>query len=386
MLALTFKGLLRRKVSCLLFTLLVCIGAIGMHILSGILENQEDALEKIYDESKILCVISNLRGTKTDGLQIVSAYIDLCLTDEKYDFCTRIEKVCLKRTVVCHMEALQEDVSLIGITYTDGVDELLPQNGVVIQFLENYTYENLLGNEVFCIVPYAMLPLLVEDGDGRLQAALTMEETTITLPVGGIYTGGDARTIYCPFRYVASLLTEDKIYTESLSFYVKDARSLESFREESLKYFSEPKFTAEDADMYFAMIVHDDLFQVTVSSVKENIFMLRLLIPVLYIISAGVGFLASFLFMRGRKREFAVMRSLGMHRAQVIGVIFLEQFILCIVSTLFGTVLLQTLRSRMPDGGIVGGCLFTLCYLGGVLTATIWITNVTVMKLLKTED
>lgn len=82
----TLKCMLRRWLSCVLLVLLVCVGAFGMTLLAGVLDAQKAALDKVYDESSIRCVISNLSGTKTDRLEINTMYIDLCTTSYRHDF------------------------------------------------------------------------------------------------------------------------------------------------------------------------------------------------------------------------------------------------------------------------------------------------------------
>jgi ABC-type antimicrobial peptide transport system permease subunit len=105
----------------------------------------------------------------------------------------------------------------------------------------------------------------------------------------------------------------------------------------------------------------------------------------MYVISIGVGFLASFLFARGKTREFAVKRSLGMSRARVVGSVFLEQLLVGTFGCLLG-IMVGVLIQGLKIGTVWGGILFAICYRSGALTATLWITNVSVMILLKAEE
>ncbi len=383
----TLKCLLRRKLSCILLVLLVCVGAFGMTLLAGALDAQKAALEEVYDESSIRCVISNLSGTKTDRLEINSMYIDLCTIPDRHGFCNWIERVNLKRMLKCNEEGLNEEIQLTGISYPEAAMELLPENGAALSFFDGYSEAIFQTDQAVCIVPGAKLSGLAANEDGSRQISLTSGGKTVTMTVAGVYYGGISSAVYCPFDYLSNLLAEDEyIYTDSLSFSVKDNRTLEEFKGEAGKYFAKPSITVEDKPMYYAITVYDELFNKTVAGIEENISVLSLLLPVLYIIAAGIGLLASFLYIRGRVREFAVMRSLGLSRMSVTGLISFEQLVVSAVGTALGISACLILFSGVPIKNAVNGLLFTLCYLVGALAAVVWITNVNVLRLLKSDD
>ncbi len=383
----TLKCMLRRWLSCVLLVLLVCVGVFGMTLLAGALDAQRAALEEVYDESSIRCVISNLSGTKTDRLEINSMYIDLCTTLDRHDFCSWIERVNLKRTLKCNEEGSNEEIQLAGISYPEAAMELLPENGAALSFFDGYSEAIFQTDQAVCIVPGAKLSGLIANEGGSRQISLTWGGKTATMTVVGVYYGGISSAVYCPFDYLSEFLAKDEyIYTDSLSFSVKDNRTLEEFKEEAGKYFAKPSITAEDKPMYYAITVYDELFNETVAGIEENIAALGLLLPVLYIIAAGIGLLASFLYIRGRIREFAVMRSLGLSRMGVTGLISFEQLIIGAVGTALGISICLAFFSGTAIKNAVNGLLFTLCYLAGALAAVLWITNVDVLRLLKSDE
>lgn len=383
----TLKCMLRRWLSCVLLVLLVCVGAFGMTLLAGVLDAQKAALDKVYDESSIRCVISNLSGTKTDRLEINTMYIDLCTTPDRHNFCNWIERVNLKRTLKCNEEDSNGEIQLTGISYPEAAVELLAENGAALSFFDGYSEAIFQTDQAVCLVPAAKLSELTVNEDGSRQISVTLEGKTATMTVAGAYFGGISSAVYCPFDYLSKFLAKNEyIYTDSLSFYVKDNRTLEQFKEEAEKYFSNPSITAEDKPMYYAITVYDELFNRTVSGIEENIAVLNLLLPALYTIAAGIGLLASFLYIRGRVREFAVMRSLGLSRIGVTGLISFEQLIIAAVGTSLGIFSCFAFFSDAVIKNAVNGLLFTLCYLAGALAAVVWITNVNVLRLLKSDE
>ncbi|HOS18963.1 MAG TPA: hypothetical protein PK438_06720, partial [Clostridia bacterium] len=135
-----------------------------------------------------------------------------------------------------------------------------------------------------------------------------------------------------------------------------------------------------------ALAIQDELFRETIAEIKDNLSMLRLLLPALYALSAGVGFLASFLFMRGRTREFAVMRLLGVSRPRVTGLVFLEQLVLGALGCLAGAATGVGMQGAGGFSRLFSAALFVLCYLAGALISVGWMTNVSVMALLKADE
>ncbi|MCL2671353.1 MAG: ABC transporter permease [Clostridiales bacterium] len=216
---------------------------------------------------------------------------------------------------------------------------------------------------------------------------------TLLQPVPATDANGVAESGVFTFERRVSYFIRDTVTAEDYYFYpeggsvvtvvIKDNRNLDVFYVEAEKFFSTPSITAVEKPMYFAITIHDALFRETVAKINENISLLQLLIPMLYVLSAGIGFLSGFLFMRGRTREFAVMRSLGLSRFKVALLSFAEQLFIGTIGIAPG-ILLCLLATG--GGNAINSLLFTAIYLAGALVSVLWITNVNTMQLLKSED
>lgn len=386
----TLKAMMRRKLACLLLVVLVCAGVFGMMLLGGVLTAQEAALEKVYDDSEILCTVSDLRGIKTDMLSISLRCIDLCRTDEKYDFCHWVERVHLKYETECEIDGVAVDYpKLIGVSYVAAAKELRPENGATIRFFEGFSEEMFQTDQALCIVPQDLLPQLTEDADGLRQVTLSYytvndvvpKKVQGTLRVAGVYFGGADNRMFCPFDWMQ--VQDPTMSADSLSFYLRDNRQLDAFYAEAAKFFLEPDIHAKVTPSDLGLIIHDELFRETIAKINENITLLKILLPVLYVISAGIGFLAGFLFMRGRTREFAVMRSLGLSRFIVASLSFFEQLLIGLLGAALGLLLCGIIAGR---GNAINGLLFIVAYWIGAIISGLWITNVNTMQLLKSED
>ena len=111
--------------------------------------------------------------------------------------------------------------------------------------------------------------------------------------------------------------------------------------------------------------------------------LLRLLLPILTAVCGGIGFFAGHLSVRGRRREFAVMRRLGLRRRTVVGLTAAE----FAAPTLFG------LLAGLAGGSLWDGGLRTAAWPGAALTAGVFFLGCTAAaprltggKRIKTED
>ena len=87
--------------------------------------------------------------------------------------------------------------------------------------------------------------------------------------------------------------------------------------------------------------------------------MLHLLLPVLIIVCGGIGFFASFLATRGRTKEFAVMRCLGMKQCKIFGLVMGELSILAFTGAFFGIAGGILLEGEIQTSALLHAALMT---------------------------
>ena len=95
--------------------------------------------------------------------------------------------------------------------------------------------------------------------------------------------------------------------------------------------------------------------------------------------------MTSFLTTKMKRKEFAVMRCLGMKRYNVFGIVFKEQLFSVIIgaipSAIIGFMLCKSIVTVLISVLTVSGI-----FLLGAMISTIQVTSVNVMELMKTED
>ena len=110
------------------------------------------------------------------------------------------------------------------------------------------------------------------------------------------------------------------------------------------------------------------------------------LLPVLMILVGCIGFFASYMTTRSRQKEFAVMRCLGMNQQKIFAIVFFEQTVLAMLGGGAGIGIGWGMDGVMESGALAKGGMVITVFLIGAAIATIRVTSVNVMKLMKVED
>lgn len=142
------------------------------------------------------------------------------------------------------------------------------------------------------------------------QLALVDEDRPAHTPGGGIFT-------------------EDwPIHYGSLRFNVTSTTALTPLKDALSDYgFSE---VGRMGSSRTAIVVDDDAFIESVSSLTKHISRLKALYPALFALTMAIGYVVSYLLMLSRRGELAIMRLLGAQRTRVFFSFYLEQTLLCL--------------------------------------------------------
>ena len=250
-----------------------------------------------------------------------------------------------------------------------------------ILWLEGYDGTALNGDEKICLIPKACgIPL----GD-TIQVKLTGGKKLphLELRVVGLYgeSYGSTRdaVYYCPLKTMEAYLAEtgQKLVYNKLEMELRDLGRLNYFKKQ-MKEEGMDKGVSQ-------LVIHDTLFQKVTRQFRQQIRLLNTLLPVLLAITAGIGFGLCFLLLQGRKKEAAVMRSLGMRRPQVAAVFLTESGLQALTGVLLGGLLARA---------VLGETAFQLSYLALVLicfllgwAAAVWkISGVNVFSIMTARE
>ena len=106
----------------------------------------------------------------------------------------------------------------------------------------------------------------------------------------------------------------------------------------------------------------------------------------LMVLTCGIGFFSGYLATRGRRKEFAVMRCLGMKPRKIFAIVFEEQAILALLGGVAGLTLGIVLEGGVTSTALAKAGILTAVFLIGAAIAVLHVTRVNTMELMKVED
>jgi hypothetical protein len=247
-------------------------------------------------------------------------------------------------------------MTTVGISSTRVAEELTEGWGGKIYWHEGYDESILLTNEFVCIVPESMKGKQVIDmsysykywptgkpGDLGGSRTNTVEST---FQVVGYYTDPGNNRIYCPYETMVKIHAELRKpqLIEEIGAILTDNTQLEQLKENASHWFATPNAMGEKTPwgkygfehFLFALDIDDSMLVNLETNMKNSLRLNQLASAVVFALSAGAGFLTGFLVIRSRKREIALMRTLGTSNPVVCLEFGAEQIMLVLLGVLLG--------------------------------------------------
>lgn len=243
---------------------------------------------------------------------------------------------------------MSEPVNVCGVTSFYVAEELTEAWGGQVFWNEGYDESILSTEEPVCLVPeiykdqteftLEFIHVQVTDGDAIKYTA------TKTLKVAGYYVDKGNARLYCPYPVMENIYAKLSLSKdlEELCAVLNDNDTLSQLHEAVPQWFAvpnpsgEPTFWGRFGYMTypFALDVDDSMLLNLESSIKSSMRLNQLASTVVFIMSAGAGFLTGFLVIRARKREIALMRTMGASHPAIFLQLALEQ-LFCVAAGIF---------------------------------------------------
>lgn len=382
---LSLRVLLRRPGASLLLAAVAALGVYAGCGLQSLVLHQERAIRDTVENTVIHCTVTDVRGMNADQLNLFSSYVEALLGRRAHrdpsladldQAVTNIkaqaewELAQPRDTVLCRLLSQASDSRLANakITFEPGWDEsrLMDANP-----------------DLVCLLPEGMEA--GESLDIRTAAPL---DHSLSLRVVGRVSGGPDNVIYCPFFMGWGDGLSHAFTIQTCTFDIRDTARLEACKAKlfSTPYFVEPSVYAAPDGTAVGVLVHDEVYLKSLEELRSNLDMLRLLQPLLLVLMGGISFFAGFLTNRRRKREFAVMRCLGLRRRAIFGQVLGEQLALGLAGGLTGLCAALVTGLEVRSGGLAfSGAVIGMFLLGAAVCAGIAASG-SVMQLMKTEE
>lgn len=380
LLRVTFTAMFRRYVASILLVTVAAVSAFAAMVLQNLTIRQENALSNTVANTTISCTVTNSKGTDSGNLQMPSSFVEMLEGKRRFQDCYLDDYVKNVRAKAETTLTKPKETVLRRILSIDSDPALSKAEGVGVRFFDGYDEELLKGQEQICLVPSNMLTengyITITDDSGE----------SMRLKVIGTITNGPKNAIYCPFFMSTTEGGSVAFLTDSCSFDIRNNQNLDESKEYIYEWFIKPSINNQIDGSSFGVLVHDETYRENISEIHANLSMLRLFLPILIVICGFIGFFASFLATRGRIKEFAVMRCIGMTKSKIFGLVMTELSILALTGLVLGIIGGILLEKKIQIGALFNAALMTAVFLLGSVIAVIRIIGINVMKLMKAEE
>ena len=329
----------------------------------------------------ISCVVTDGKGMNMENLNMISAMVDMLTGRRLESGCTLGEYVKDVRARATVPLTSPEDFTLRRILTLDSDPALEAVNGASVTFYPVGMNRCWIRRRWYAWSRRTALALWPE---GKVTMTAEITGVAAELEIIGTDTRSRVNVFYCPFYAKWQAEITEAFPVDACSFAIGDNARLDECKAEIYRYFSQPSLTQPDPYLPFGVLVQDEVYLSTRQEILENLRLLRLLLPLLMGLMGCVGFFGAYLSAKGRRREFAVMRCLGMKRRQVFVLAFAQQAMLTIPGGLIGLGLAMALEGGVPALG--RAALVCGVILLGAALAALGVTRVNVIKLMKAEE
>lgn len=356
----TLKRIQRTPVPVLAVLLFASILSLTLCGLEAATKQELENYQHIYRTTPITFTVTNLTGTQSDNLALPAWTADVFVGDallphslKAYMKDVRIQAEFRMNPMTDTLHADRTPVDTTNITVC-GITSGAQVTGNGITWLASSGENALLSAERVCIIPESMvsnsdlpemLSFLFVYQDIGLNGEIITHEYELDLQVAGIHQG-DGGTIYCPYSVMKGIYgqLDRKTEVDYITAVLIDNDLLEEAREEARYWFPEPDLSGAKIPWKFgsytyypyALRIDDSQLRSLEKTLENSLTINRICTTLVFLLSAGAGFFIGFLMVRSRKREIALMRTMGTPNASIYGGFILEQILCVLLGTIVG--------------------------------------------------
>lgn len=400
---------IREPITCIAAILFAVILAVILCYLHQSQKAEQQNYESTFHSIPVEFEITKLNGNRLDDSAHIDGYMaDLFFENSIFEpnFSDLVSDVQVRMshsgTLIEEQEpdaTIEDDPAekqsitkrMVGITSVKVAEELTPEFGGMIEWYNGFDESVFTTDQFVCVVPsnYIDVSEVVLSFNYRADGALTDREYTCSFIIVGRYTDDGNNKLYCPYgamEYIYSKLGEPK-KVQYLMGKLGDNNDLELLHETASNWFAEPNSMGDQTpwgkygyDYYpFAMDIKDSLLKSLVSDMQNSMTINRVAAILVFILSAGAGFLTGFLVIRSRKWEIALMRTLGTSNRIVCMELEIEQITCVAVGVIIG----GSYTLWEPLGQL---CLFAGIYIAGLTVALLVFTRANLLATMKEDE
>lgn len=353
-----FKQLRRTPLYTWAVTGLALIVSLVLCSLNASNRAEYENYEKAKKEIPVTVTVTNPMGNRTTGLELKGWVADAMSGEYDWGLAEYLSDICVEMSQeITSVNGDTADRKLRGLMSVNCAAELLPVTNSAITWYEGYDESIFTGEEPVCIVPegytadadpatpeqelelyYYRLHRVTDSMGALISESEYTYEHTLTV-VGTYVSTVGAQDIYCPYYVAKAAAARLQISPtlDSASATLKNNEDMEAFLETAYKYFLEP---GPDADpkgyRQYGLKVEVGSLDKAEAVLNNSLTVNRISTLLVFVLSACAGFFVGFLMIRSRKREIALMRTLGKSNVGIYRDFALEQLGYILLGTVLG--------------------------------------------------
>ncbi len=384
---------IRRHRQKSVLVVLVCMLAVFfVFIFVNSIKTNEEQLVELPRSLPVDAQIQNLNGSQAVGLIIGGAMVE---NIEKSGY---VKDLYCSAQMVANFSSLDDEdkVKEIFLKSINDINAIANVKDSTVKLIDGVDVGFLNGNEALCIADENFLydkDLSIGDtidinlyGLSYDSQSREFEHVPLgpcsLLIAGSISSGGESHII-CPHGWAKGmhLAAGANFNLESTSFTVADPMDLNAFKQAMKKCHLMSVNPLAEGNIYGgALSVRDEIFIKTVTRIRDSLSMLYAFAPVIFAVTALIGYALSYLLMQSRRAEIMIMRSLGASRPVCMTVMFIEYAVLGLAGTLLGTLCSAVSAGFLGLSPLLAALLFILSFLIGILCAAFQISARNIMS------
>lgn len=404
----------KHRMKNLLTVLMDLLVVMLLHTFLSYMANNEEQLRILPEAVAVNAYISNKEGSQWEGIDISDEVVQGLLDSRHVKNLhaeVRMKAGFVKEGEMPAHDAMTEaNLFLLGLNHIDALSGLKTEDIVWDKGMDETIFA---GSERKCVVTKEVMDNyaweLGQDIDltefyyvrlGTYGTELGMEPLADeTWQIAGYVDLRDvvlqtefSVDLFVPFACIRNTHHENhKLFqAHAVSFEVKNPLLLNEFKQEmkDLGLTSVSPISTEIQNGYngTALVVSDSVFISAATHLRRMIDMSKLFFPAILVLIVGVGYLATLLLLQSRKKEMALLRSLGYQRRQCFGTYFAEQMMLVVVGVAMGNVLAVLLQGNYGVRSVLAGVAVGICYMAGNSLALWKLLKISVMEALSLSE
>lgn len=367
-------------------------------------EAEQRHYEELWESTPVKLVVTNLSGTRRSGLELPSFVLRVFTkTTTENSLVPYIKGIETKMSIFSDTSSLngvsRGALELVGITDLEVSGDLKLGSKELVTWFDGWKESILMEGADVCIVPESWItedmdlthPITLDAGFHYTPSSFgesVTYNTSYSFTVIGTHSAAN-ENVYCPFKQMQSIYSRLGMPAnmDSMQATLIDNDLQEEVREVANAWFAEPNPTGAKTpwrySYYFyyplALDIDNDILVSAERTLKTSILTNQICAFLVFVLSAGASFFVGFLMIRSRKREIALMRTLGTSNAAIFAEFVLEQMA-CVLAGAF----VGGLFFLWQPAGRLG--LFVGIYFVGLSLALLIFLNTNLLSTMKEDE